>query len=941
MWGNRHFDVKTLVLLMLMTTMVLMGGPLRGAGEEEGGRGEDLTAEELMAAGRAAFERGEFGEAEARFGQLVEDYGENETVAGMIEGIRPMQAMCRIKAGAFEEALGLVDGALAQEKLAAEAREELSFWRGICLLRTGETAVAQEQFGVYFAKPEHDRTRRYEAFLLFASGYLQLEDPAGAAEFLEEQIPKLPADQGEVGGRATVLLLHSLMEAGRMGAAVGLVRRSFPRLEGMTQVLSFQLLTLQLGAERLEAGKAYEAITCLNRLWGRERLLGHQRKKLEEWRGRRELLRAEGARRETLVFQVDGVIARIERELGEFEKVASYDASLRLRQAQAFMELERWREAGMILDAAVEGLETDGVVEQAALTALDCWGRCGDDGRLLVAADRYLEVFGEHGRGDHVPEALFARGEALRGMERMEEAERAFGDVANDWPEHGLAARAMLMGGICQLESGREDAGLQTFEALRKRFRRGPLHEDAAFWEAMALSFLRRYEEAEKALDGYLKAYPDGRYAADALFEKGRTLHNRLRHAEAAPVLAAFLKRHGEHRQAGDARLLHGESLLALGELEPGLKELRAVPAEDVRLHEAAVFKEGEVLGKLERWGAVREHFAKFVREHPRSARLAEAVHEQARAAAKSGQLEKARELARAVVLESGDDVRAEGVEDVLLGMARLYRGVEETRALHGWMEKEAAGARKAGKKTLALRLEWARGHLVRGEERTLARSLWFGLRELLDPAVHDPRMALDCAEAWREMKGYPVARGLYEVVRKWHPRSAEKERAALGLGLIAQVEGKEDEALEWFERCVAESVSGVAAAEAQLEKAVIERGRKRYGAAMETLAKVTGSRLASSRQKARALLELGRCAQESGDAVRAAGYFERCYLSGGKWKESAAEARWQHGRVLEEMNEAERARAVYRELVERRDLAGEPVVQAAKERLKAMGGEA
>jgi hypothetical protein len=44
---------------------------------------------------------------------------------------------------------------------------------------------------------------------------------------------------------------------------------------------------------------------------------------------------------------------------------------------------------------------------------------------------------------------------------------------------------------------------------------------------------------------------------------------------------------------------------------------------------------------------------------------------------------------------------------------------------------------------------------------------------------------------------------------------------------------------------------------------------------------------------------------------------------------------------VLEEMNEAERARAVYRELVERRDLAGEPVVQAAKERLKAMGGDA
>jgi hypothetical protein len=109
----------------------------------------------------------------------------------------------------------------------------------------------------------------------------------------------------------------------------------------------------------------------------------------------------------------------------------------------------------------------------------------------------------------------------------------------------------------------------------------------------------------------------------------------------------------------------------------------------------------------------------------------------------------------------------------------------------------------------------------------------------------------------------------------------------------------------------------------------------------METLAKVTGSRLASSRQKARALLELGRCAQLAGDPARAAGHYQRCYLSGGKWKESAAEARWQHGRVLEEMNDEAGARAVYRELVERRDLAGQPAVQAARERLKAMGGAA
>ena len=902
---------------------------------------EDLTADELVAKGSAAFDAQDFTAAERLLGQLVNDYGENPAVAPIVDKIRPLLAMCHVKSGAFSDALTLIDASLANQKLPAAAREELSFWRGICLLQTNDITAAQEQFGAYFADDRHDRTRRYEAFLLFGAGYIQLDDHAGAADFFADQIPKLPPDQREVSGRATVLQLHSLIQAGRRQAAVALVRRTFPLLEDLTQLVSFQLLTLQLGAECLDAGHAHLAITCLNRLWPRERLLAHQRGKLDEWRARRARLKAEGARREAIVFQIDGVLARIERELAEFEKIESYDAALRLRLAQAFMALQRWREAAMILDEATASLEPDKMVEQAALTALECWQQCGDDIRLLAAADRYLEIFGEHGRGDHVPDALFARGEALRGLQRMEEAEKTFGDLANEWPRHRLAPRAMLVGGICQLETSREEAALQTFEALRRRFRKGPLHEDAMFWEAMALSFAKRYDESRAALDASLKAYPDGRYAGDALFEKARTYHNQMRHADAVAVFREFRKRWPEHRNADESRLLLGESLMAMGEMDAGLRELRAIPPDEPRLREEALFKEGEALRKLERWEAVARHFAQFVRENPRSRRLAEAALWQARAAGRLGRPDEARTLAFDTILRLGDDPANEGVEDLLLGLERLWSGPDARSTLLPRLQKEAGTAREAGRRTLALRLDWARARFLLRNDPAAARDLCFGLRELVKPEDHHPAIIADCADAWRESGGFPVATELYQALRRWHPRAVEKERAALGLGLIAAAQARDDEALTWFDRCVAESVTGAAANDALLEKALILRNRGLPREAMPLLQKVTGSRLATSRHKARALLELGRCSILAGDHPGAARHFQRCYLSGARWKDCAAEAWLQHGRTLEHLKDPAAAADVYRGLLARNDMAALPPARAARERLAALEGSA
>jgi len=908
-------------------------------GKKEGAA--DLTPAELIKAGRAAFEAQDFAKAEQHFDQLIADYGENAEVAALVDECRPLLAMCKVKAKAFDDAVTLIDASLKLPKLPEAAREELQFWRGICLLQTGEVMTAQEQFGEYYANEKNDRTRRYEAFLLFGTGYIQLDDFEGAADFFSDQIPKLPPDQTEVAGRATVLLLHSLMEAGKLKEAVQLVRRTFPKLDGLTQIVSFQLLTLSLGARCLEEEKYYDAITCLNRLWPRERLLQHQQTKLDAAKQRRELLRKEGAKREALVFQTDGIITRIERELAGFTKIESYDAALKLRLAQAFIGLERWREAGMILDDAVATLEPDPTVEQAAVTAVECWQQTGDWERVIASADRYLSIYAEHRRGDHLPQILTAKGEGLRSGEKYVEAEKEFGDVANDWPQHPLAPRAMLLAGICQLERGRSDIALTAFEALRRRFKKGPLHEDAMFWEGMALSLERKYEAARERLALSLDAYPKGRYAAAAAFERARCLHNQMKHREAAPEFRVWLKKFPGDRQENEARLLLAESLMADGEMDAGLKVLREIPRDAERLWEEAQFKEGEALRKLGRGEQAREFYERYIKENPRSRRLAEAAMWQAREVQKLGQPQAARDLVWSTLEKHGDDPKAEGVEDLLDGMAKLYRGEDETRRMYLLLEEKAAAAKKAERRTLALRLAWAEGNALRVSSPVRARTAYYNLAPLIDPAIHHPRIIADAADALRAGNDHRRAQQMYLDLRKWQPRAIERERASFGLGMIAAAAGDKVKALEWFDRCVAESLTGAAGNDAQLERAALLRDMKKPKEAVEALTAVTTNRLATSQQKARALLALGYLAVEANDFALAARHFQRCYLSGAKWKDTAAEAWLQHGKVLEKLNEAAKAASTYKEMLAKKDLASLPPASEARERLAKLEGGA
>lgn len=875
--------------------------------------------------------------AEKLLGQLVDDYGENPDVASAVDEIRPLLAMCKVKRGDFAVALELIDLSLKNPKLPPPAREELAFWRGICLLHTSEIPAAQEQFGAYYADTSHDRTRRFEAFLLFGTGYIQLDDHTAAADFFADQIPKLPPDQKEVAGRARVLLLHSLTESGRSAEALELIRATFPTLPEMTQVVSFQLLTLQLGARFLEEEKYYQAITCLNRLWPRERLIGHQHARQAEWQARRALLKKEGAKREALVFQIDGVLTRIARELEQFEKLESYDAARQLRLAQAFMGLGRWQEAGALLEASVTTLPPDKLLQDAAATELESWQQIPRWDKVLDATGRYPTRFQVGSEEPEIPAFRLARAEALHGLNRTEEAEREFGNLAQSWPKHRLAPRAFFMGGICQLELDRPEAAFATFQTFPDKFPQSALRADALYWKAMALTFQKQWPAARAAFADYLKKHPAGPSAADATLERARCLHNQFLHPAAAGELTDFLAAHPDSPRRSEALLLLGESRMAMGEMDAGMTALRDIPESEERLHTEAQFKIGEALQRLDRPAAARDHFAAYIAAHPRSLRLAEAVLEQGRSAAKAGDPDAARTLYWDTLEKLGDDPANQGVEDLLLATRRLYPGADGIAKLMEKLDGLQRAAAAAGRKTMAVRTLWARGHLLRESAPDAARAVFMQLGPLLDPALHHARILADCADARREAGAPRTARDLYLALQKWHPRSLEKERASYGLGLLALADGQKEEALTWFDRCARETVGGTCGGDAMIEQALLLAAGGKAGEARELLEKVTTNRLSQHRQKARALLELGRLALAQQDPVLAARHFERCYLSGAKFGEFASQAWLEHGRLLEAAQKPAEAAALYQDFLTKRAYASLPAASLIRERLKTL----
>lgn len=890
-----------------------------------------LTEEELRTRADAAFRQGDFLTAEGFFLAYERDFEAetNEDIARFVKKCYALIALCRITTGRATEAEEYIAKALQHpELLSREILEELSFWDAIQNFQAGEYREAQESLGKFFQQNDFTYSRRLEALTLFGTCYVIDGYYRTAAEFFANQVPNLRRARGGriYASRGVVLQMLSLIQSEQYDQALRLLKEEYPNLDQLTQIVSFQTLALTLGSHYMEQEDYYSAIACLQRIWPRERLLRHQRETLSELKERKEALEGNPTA-QSVLFQVESEITKVQRELENFVKIGEFDAALRLRLAMAFQGLERYREAALIMEDMLQRMEISPVVESASLAVIQCWSQLERWPKAIEAAENYLQTFGDDPENRNLPQVLFMQADAMMQLQENADAEAVFKRIAASFPEHEIANKAIFMSGFCQLIQDKNDEAIRTFDEVLKKDAMSSLGQDAFYWKGMAYSFSKQYDECFGQMERYLEDYREAglKYESEAAFRMAYCTFCKADYEGAIAEFRQFLNDYGTTAPDGDeARLLLGDALLGIGEADEGIASYASIDPASTRFFEDGYFKTGKAYKLLEEVEKMRAHYLAFLEKYPESQRMPEAVYWIGWTHVHAGDLDKARDIYWDTIRKHGDTAELFAIEELFTGLPKVYKRMgpagmgELTRALQGlYIEAD-----REKKTTLAVRALWADGRLKREQDRLdEASALLTRLSTLIDPEIHNPQIVADAADTLAEKGEAEEAARLYRELKKWNPISYHKARAYRGLGMIAEKAGDFDEAIRQFREYEDEAAASTDLSGIVLRRVKLELEQGKTGEAKADLEALLESPVTRTGQKAETLFLIGEILAAEKEFEKATAYYERVYVVYGKFRELVARSYYRRGEALEELGRKTAAFEVYSELASRKDL--------------------
>jgi TolA-binding protein len=727
-----------------------------------------------------------------------------------------------------------------------------------------------------------------------------------------------------------LLLLYALHRAEDFEAARQLVIEEYPRLEQMIQIAAFQTITLELGNHFLENGEARKAMSCLQRIWPQERLVRHQQSRLEKITAAR--VAAEKRNNNFEVFRLSQLAAKVERELKFFREIENFDAALRLRLATAYLTLQRYHEAALILERMLEDMAPNKVVEEGSVRLVQCWTQVQRWPAVITNADRFLKRFP---KSEQRALVLYMKGQAEQNNGDYKDAVATFDQLRLRHPTHELAPRSAFMAGFSFLLAEDYATAAERLEKARKEHAKDEIAESAHFWLGRAKLLDKQYDDGRSVLEDYLTKFKqNGAFIGEATFFKAFGAHAKKDYETGIRELRDFLKNFPGHEQSNEALVLLGDALCAVGDIEEGIAAYKRITPDETRFFEEAQFKIAKALRLSERMTEMRAHLEQFISAHAGSARLPEAIYWIGWSWRQGGQEAKAKELYWQTIAEMGADPARRSMEDVFASVLRLYKTEEERKELLARLRDIAETASDTGETTLRCRALWAQAQAIKKSDAGQSRRLLEEAAKSIEVSSANPMILADCAEALEAAGDVKGAERMMRDLVKWNPRAPQKDRAFAMLGKLALAQGREAEALDWFRRFETESAGSVLTADVLATKARLLEKRGQSAEAIATLEKLLADPYAPGQRKASALIDLGELLLKRGQTQKAFPYFQRVYVMYGRWPEHVAKAYLKSGTILEKLNDPDGARRTYEEMLARDDLASTREAAVARERL-------
>jgi TolA-binding protein len=899
------------------------------------------TARDVISRADAAYNEKKYDEAIAGYEKFLVDFGSSPEAAADLPHVRYNLSAALMQAAKFEAAAEATEEALKLEKTGEAQREDLSFWRAIALLQSGQADAAHAAL-VEFPQKFPRSPRRPDAALLSGNALLTADKKKEAAEVFGA-IRKSPGHPHR--GRAAVLELHCLLETGQDDKALELLAEEGPAQgENIIQIATFQTLALGLGEKMLEQDRQRDAIRALQNIWPRERLIERQKAALAQIEAQLAALenqpRPDVFRRGQLRQQQ----REVQKELANLEKIASFDASVRFRQATAFHQLDRFRECALLLEDMLRQMKPDAVVETASLSALQSWLAIERNDKAVEASELFEKNFPA---SKSLPLVLYLRGTAQQRAEEFDQAIATFEAVQERFPGTEQAPRAFFMKGFTQLLAERNEEAAATLGEFGQKHADHELAEAANYWRGSALAFAKKFPEAREVLAAHGEKFPKGNLPGPAAFRHAYCAQSMKDYPAAEAELKAYLDKYPEGQEANEARILLGDALLAQAKSDEGKEVYAGIPPEAGRFHEDAQFKIARVLKLEEDYEGLRALMGNYLEAYPKSPRAAEALFLIGQSWRQEDQPNKAIAEYWKAIGQFGNDPAAHSVEDLFLALGRLYKGESEKRDYLAELRSTREKAEAEDRKVLAVRTIWALGQAVKKTDPELSAALLREASAQADPEITSPMILSDGAEA--QLAGAAAggeeaaarrtkAAQLYRDLLKWHPRAGQKDKALAALGRLAMEDGDRETALDYYGRLERDTPWSSLMGEVLMTRAGIEKEAGRTDEAADAYTRLLAAENVPGKLKAQALLALGELEMARDRPQTAIPYYQRIYILYGKWRETVAQAYLRSGEAFEKINDLEAARRTYEELSNSEDLASLPEAQTARERLRRLG---
>ena len=907
----------------------------------------ELTADEFVVNAASLYANGRYHEAAELYRRFIADFGSSPDAETAIRQTYYPLAMCLLRLQRFAEAYQAIKDAFAKNlDLDRAQAQELLFWKGICEINQQQYAEARKTLEEFlnqfppalegnagYARQFPSVLRIPEARLLIGTCLLQEGKAGEAADYYAQIKTKLALTSR---GRATVLQLHALLEAGKDDEALKVVKEEFPRMGELLQLATFQTLTFELGSRYLERNRPRDAIICLQRIWSANRLLEHQQARLEDLKSR--LQAAETGPRGDPYARIlfEQLISKLNREIENLRKIENFDAAVRLRLAAAYQAMQRYRESALVLEQMIEELPPDRVVESAASNLVQSWFEIEAWTKVIETANTFTRKFSKSGQ---VPLIVYLQGIAEQRNGRYREAVNIFEALGNNYAASEYAPRARFMAAFSLLQAEDHRQAIAKFERFEEQYPEHDLREDALYWRGIGLSLQREFARAREVMEIYLSTFKSGRYHASATFRKAYCAQQTKDYQTSIRELEAFLREHSTAAECDEARILLGDAMMSQGRLDEAVVVFRSISKENVQLHTEGVFKIAKAFKLTEQDEKLLSHLAQFKAENPRSPRVGEALYWIGWVHRQQGFAERARDVYWSAISEYGNDPTIPSVEDLFPAISKLYRGDDEQVELCTRLRKLRLEAEKAAEKTLATRAAWAEAVALRRRDPAQAQSGLLEVVKRLNVQTDNPAILADCADALLAAGRENEAENLYRDLVKWNPRATQKDRALAAIGKAETRRGNAITALQLFERFEREIVGSPLVGEVMLSRAQILQANGRGAECREVLEKLLASEYAMGKEKAEALYLIGDTYMRDSRPELAIPYFQRLYVMYGRWRDWVAKAYYRSGEAFEKLNDEFSARRTYQELAEREDLAGFEEASKARRRLESLRG--